>query len=78
MTEKINSTREKLLADCNRFCELTGEQFGTMCRKATGDGRTAERLGGGGTITLEKMDALYEYMNERCPAIINPMLRSEK
>lgn len=71
-TEK--RSQDKLLADCMRYCELTGEKFSSMCRKATKDGRTPERLGGSGSVSLDKMDALYEYMNQRCPAIVNPML----
>lgn len=70
----MRTTRERLLADCTRYCRETGEPLGTMCRKATRDGRTAERLGGSGTITIETVDALYDYMNQRCPAIVNPMI----
>lgn len=73
----MNTSKDKLLADVDFFVKETGIKETTLGRAAVQDSRIVERLHGDGTITLKKMDDLYAWMNERCAAIVNPMIRSE-
>jgi len=68
------SSKNRLVSDCLRFCQIhkiTPRQLG---KKAIDDYRMFERLEGDGDITTRKMDRLYAFMNKYSPQIINPML----
>lgn len=66
MTRSAKKPREswasRIIRDVKYFHDQTGMKFTTIGIKAINNSRTWDRLNTGGTITLDKADAIYEFM----------------
>lgn len=62
------SLKQKFLSDYQAFHVLTGRAYTTISMAAIRDPRVWNRLHSGGTITVDKLDEFYDYMNREAAA----------
>lgn len=63
MSQKRN-TRLQVMSDIETIADRLGVSVSVVCNRSMGDARLYQRLQKGGSMTIYKMDMLYEWIEQ--------------
>lgn len=72
-TPQRKTWRSRFIEDVKTFQAITGMEFSAIFFKAIGNRRNWDRMMKGGSITVDKADEVYTYMNQVGAAMEPPI-----